>query len=217
MSIQINNEEFSVAERFIQYVQIDTQSDPDSESFPSTEKQKNLGRLLVQQLLELGVRDAHLDEHGYVFATIPSNTEKKVPVICFCSHMDTSPDCSGENVKPVIHPNYQGGDLVLSSSSQIIRFKDHPDLHHQIGNDIITSDGTTLLGADNKAGIAEIMDAAHFLMKNPAIKHGTVKILFTPDEEIGRGVDKADLPRLGADFAYTVDGETAGSIENETF
>src|SRR5690606_19379889 len=140
MSIQINNEEFSVAERFIQYVQIDTQSDPDSESFPSTEKQKNLGRLLVQQLLELGVRDAHLDEHGYVFATLPSNTEKKVPVICFCAHMDTSPDCSGSGVKPIVHQNYQGEDIVLPDDpGQVLRQSDHPDLKKQIGNDIITA------------------------------------------------------------------------------
>lgn len=208
---------FTVTDRFLKYVKINTQSDPDSKTCPSTDSQKNLGRLLVQELLEIGVSDAAMDDNGYVYGTIPSNTAKKVPVICFCSHMDTSPDCSGENVNPIIHPQYAGGDIILPADSQIIRYKDHPDLKEQIGNDIITADGSTLLGADNKAGIAEIMDAADFLMKNPSVKHGTVKILFTPDEEIGRGVDKADLARLGADYAYTVDGETAGSIENETF
>jgi tripeptide aminopeptidase len=209
---------FTAPERFLRYVRIDTQSDASSNSCPSTEKQKNLGRILVEELLELGISDAHLDEHGYVYATIPSNSEKKVPVICFCSHMDTSPDCSGLNVKPIIHKNYQGQDLILPDDhTQVIRMKDHPDLRHQLGNDIITASGTTLLGADNKAGLAEIMDMAHYFMKHPEVKHGTIKILFTPDEEIGRGVDKADIQKLGADFAYTVDGETAGSIEDETF
>jgi tripeptide aminopeptidase len=166
----------------------------------------------------MGIRDAHLDEYGYVYATIPANTDKKVPVICFCSHMDTSPDCTGKDVKPQIVRNYRGGDIVLPGDpAQIIRAADHPALKDQIGNDIVTSDGTTLLGADNKAGLAEIMDAAHFLVHNPQIKHGAIKILFTPDEEIGRGVDKADLKKLGADFAYTIDGETAGNIEDETF
>ena len=166
----------------------------------------------------MGIPDAHLDEHGYVYATIPANTDKKVPVICFCSHMDTSPDCTGKDVKPQIVRNYRGGDIVLPGDpTQVIRAADHPALADQIGNDIVTSDGTTLLGADNKAGLAEIMDAAHFLVDNPQIKHGTIKILFTPDEEIGRGVDKVDLKKLGADFAYTMDGETAGNIEDETF
>ncbi len=166
----------------------------------------------------MGIRDAHLDKYGYVYATIPSNTDGQVPVICFCSHMDTSPDCSGKDVKPQIVRNYRGGDIVLPGDpTQVIRVTDHPALKNQIGNDIITTDGTTLLGADNKAGLAEIMDAAHFLVQNPQIKHGAIKILFTPDEEIGRGVDKADLKKLGADFAYTIDGETAGNIEDETF
>ena len=209
---------YTVAERFLRYVRIDTQSDPSSETCPSTEKQKNLGRLLVEELLEMGLADAHLDEHGYVYATIPSNSEKTVPAICFCSHMDTSPDCSGENVKPIVHRNYQGQDLILPDDpTQIIRMKDHPDLKEQIGNDIITASGTTLLGADNKAGLAEIMDMAHFFANHPEVKHGTIKILFTPDEEIGRGVDKADLEKLGAAYGYTVDGETVGSMEDETF
>ena len=208
----------TVTDRFLRYTAIDTQSDPSSTTCPSTEKQKNLGRLLVSELLEMGISDAHLDDFGYVYASIPANTEKQVPVICFCSHMDTSPDCSGENVKAIVHQNYQGQDIILpDDSAQIISMNDHPDLKNQIGNDLITASGLTLLGADNKAGIAEIMDAAQFLINHPEIKHGTIKILFTPDEEIGRGVDHVDIKKLGADFAYTIDGESAGSIENETF
>jgi tripeptide aminopeptidase len=210
----------TVTERFLRYVVIDTQSDPASATCPSTEKQKNLGRLLAAELQAIGLVDAHLDEFGYVYATIPASSDKQVPVICFCSHMDTSPDCTGKDVKPQIVKNYRGGDIVLpgdSSQSQIIRAAEHPALADQIGNDIVTTDGTTLLGADNKAGLAEIMDAAHFLINNPQIRHGAIKILFTPDEEIGRGVDKADLKKLAADFAYTIDGETAGHIEDETF
>ncbi|MGJ4893464.1 peptidase T [Bradyrhizobium oligotrophicum] len=208
----------SVTERLLRYAAIDTQSDPTSPTCPSTLKQKNLGRMLAAELQAMGLSDAHLDDHGYVYATIPATTDKAVPVICFCSHMDTSPDCSGANVKPQIVRNYQGGDIVLPGDpSQIIRAAEHPALKDQIGNDIVTTDGTTLLGADNKAGIAEIMDAAQFLISNPQIKHGTIKILFTPDEEIGRGVDRVDLKKLGADFGYTMDGETAGNIEDETF
>ena len=208
----------TVTDRFLRYTAIDTQSDPSSTTCPSTEKQKNLGRLLVSELLEMGISDAHLDDFGYVYASIPANTEKQVPVICFCSHMDTSPDCSGENVKAIVHQNYQGQDIILPDDfTQIISMNDHPDLKNQIGNDLITASGLTLLGADNKAGIAEIMDAAQFLINHPEIKHGTIKILFTPDEEIGRGVDHVDIKKLGADFAYTIDGESAGSIENETF
>ena len=208
----------TVTERLLRYVVIDTQSDPSSLSCPSTEKQKNLGRLLASELLALGLSDAHLDAHGYVYATIPATSDKKVPVICFCSHMDTSPDCTGKDVKPQIVKSYRGGDIVLPGDpTQIIRPADHPALADQIGNDIVTTDGTTLLGADNKAGLAEIMDAAAFLVAHPEIKHGAIKILFTPDEEIGRGVDKADLKKLGADFGYTIDGESAGHIEDETF
>jgi tripeptide aminopeptidase len=208
----------TVLERFLRYVRIDTQSDPESPSTPSTEKQKDLGRVLAQELRDLGLADAHLDEYGYVYATLPATSDKKVPVVCFCSHMDTSPDCSGKDVKPQIVRNYQGGDIVLpADSSQVIRFTEHPALAHQIGHDIVTTDGTTLLGADNKAGVAEIMDAVQVLLANPQIKHGPIKILFTPDEEIGRGVDKVDLKKLGADVAYTIDGESAGSIEDESF
>ena len=213
-----SNATHKLEDRFFTYVKIDTQSDPIVKTCPSTLKQKNLARVLVAELLEIGIEDAHMDDFGYVYATIPSTTQKQVPVICFCSHMDTSPDCSGENVKPIIHKNYQGEDLILPDDSSIIlKLEEHKDLKDQLGNDIITASGTTLLGADNKAGLAEIMEAAAFLVQNPSVKHGTIKILFTPDEEIGRGVDKADLKKLGADFAYTVDGETLGSIEDETF
>ena len=208
----------SLAERFMKYAKIDTQSDASSPTTPSTAKQKNLGKVLVEELLSIGVNDAHLDEHGYVYATIPATTDKEVPAICFCSHMDTSPDCSGENVKPIVHHNYQGQDLILPDDNNIVlRLSEHKDLKNQIGNDIITASGTTLLGADNKAGVAEIMEAATYWMENPKLKHGIIKILFTPDEEIGRGVDKVDLKKLGAEFAYTIDGETLGSIEDETF
>lgn len=210
---------FTVTERFMRYVTIDTQSDPNSNTCPSTPKQKNLGVLLVNELIEAGLHDAHLDEYGYVYATIPANSDKEnIPVICFCSHMDTAPDCSGNGVKPIIHKNYQGQDLVLPDDpSQIIRLINHPDLKNQLGNDVITASGTTLLGADNKAGVAEIMDACYQLMNHPEIKHGKIRILFTPDEEIGRGVDKVDIKKLGAYAGYTMDGESAGNMENETF
>ncbi len=206
-------------ERFLHYVTIDTQSDPNSPSQPSTEKQKDLGRVLVEELLAMGIHDAHLDEYGYVYATIPANTDKSVPVICFCSHMDTSPDCSGAGVKPIVHENYQGQDLVLPDDPSVVirEMENHEDLRQQRGNDIITASGLTLLGADNKAGLAAIMSAARILLDNPALKHGTIRILFTPDEEIGRGVEKVDMAKLGAQFGYTIDGETAGSIEDETF
>ncbi|APG93774.1 peptidase T [Sinorhizobium americanum] len=208
----------TVTDRFLRYVVIDTQSDPKSPAQPSTEKQKTLGRLLVEELLEIGLADAHLDEHGYVYATIPSNVDKAVPVICFCSHMDTAPDFTGTNVKPQIVQNYAGGDIRLPGDpQQVIRVINNPTLADQIGNDIITTDGTTLLGADDKAGLAEIVTAAQQLIDNPDIRHGTIKLLFTTDEEIGRGVDKVNLETLGAEFAYTVDGETAGHIEDETF
>ncbi len=209
----------SAADRFLRYVVIDTQSDAASATQPSTEKQKVLGRLLVEELLVIGLFDAHLDEHGHVYATIPSNSPKNdVPVICFCAHMDTAPDFSGTNVKPRIVRSYGGGDIPLSGDpARIIRQADHPVLADLVGHDIITTDGTTLLGADDKAGIAEIMAAAEYLKRNPDVKHGAIRILFTPDEEIGRGVDHVDLAKLGADFGYTMDGSTAGRIEDETF
>jgi tripeptide aminopeptidase len=209
---------YTVTERFIRYAKIDTQSDPTTNTCPSTEKQKNLGNLLVKELKEMGIVDAELDAHGYVYATLNSNSTKTIPTICFCSHMDTSPDCSGANVNPIIHKNYNGQDIVLpNDTTQIIKAADHPALLEQLGNDIITADGTTLLGADNKAGVAEIMDAIHYLLNNPQIKHGDIKVLFTPDEEIGRGTDKINLQKLNAKYAYTMDGETLGHIENETF
>lgn len=217
-SIINNLSNLSVADRFIRYVQIDTQSDAESVTFPSTAKQLNLSKLLVEELKEIGATNVELDENGYVYATIPSNTTKDVPAICFCSHVDTSPDCSGTDVKPIVHYNYQGQDLVLpDDNSVVIRFAEHKDLAEQIGNDIITASGTTLLGADDKAGVAEIMEAAKLLIAHPEIKHGDIKILFTPDEEIGRGVDFVNLEKVGAQFAYTMDGEKAGTIEDETF
>ena len=216
--MDFKNYNFTVTDRFVKYAKIDTQSDPTSSTCPSTEKQKNLGNVLVDELKQMGISDAVMDEHGYIYATLESNTNKKVPIICFCSHMDTSPDCSGTNVNPVIHKNYNGQDLVLpNDKTQIIRFSEHPALAAQIGNDIVTADGTTLLGADNKAGIAEIMDAANYLVQHPEVKHGKIRLLFTPDEEIGRGADKVNIKKLGADFGYTMDGETLGHVENETF
>ncbi len=209
----------TVAERFLRYVQIDTQADPTSKTTPSSEKQKNLSRLLVQELLEMGISDAEMDEHGYVYATIPANSDKpNVPTICFCSHVDTAPDASGTDVKPIIHRNYQGQDIVLPDDpSQVIRMADYPYLKTQIGKDIITASGLTLLGSDDKSGVAEIMDAAYHLLNTPSVKHGKIRILFTPDEEIGRGVDKVNMEKLGADFGYTLDGGPVGDIENETF
>tara|TARA_R110002050_G_scaffold204327_1_gene339643 strand:- start:134112 stop:135356 length:1245 start_codon:yes stop_codon:yes gene_type:complete len=209
----------TAVERFIKYAKIDTQSDIHSTTIPSTMKQKNLGKALVEELLQLGIKDAAMDEWGYIYATLPANTDKpNVPVICFCSHMDTSPDAPGKDVKPIIHKNYDGGDLVLpDDNSIVIKASEHTDLKAQIGNDIITASGLTLLGADNKAGVAEIMDAVNYFVEHPEVKHAELRILFTPDEEIGRGADKVDIKKLGADFGYTIDGETLGSIEDETF
>lgn len=212
------NYSFTVKERFLKYVQIDTQSDPQSTTCPSTEKQKDLSRVLVQELQAMGITDAQLDDNGYVYATIPANTTKQVPVICFCSHVDTAPDCTGQGVKPIVHTNYDGGNIVLPDDpTQVISPADHPYLLKKKGEDLITASGTTLLGADDKAGVAVIMDMAHFFMKNAGVQHGTIKILFTPDEEIGRGVDKADLKKLGAQFAYTLDAGECGAYEDETF
>jgi tripeptide aminopeptidase len=217
-TIMFANYSFTVMERFLRYVQVDTQSNPHSTRFPSTAKQKDLGVILVRELRALGVPDVHLDEYGYVYGTLPSNTAKHVPVICFCSHMDTSPDCSGSLVKPILHRAYDGSNIVLPDDhTQVITTKEHPYLLKKIGEDIITASGTTLLGADDKAGIAIIMDLVHYLQANPQVKHGAVKILFTPDEEIGRGVDKVDLKKLGADIGYTLDGGERGSYEEENF
>lgn len=215
-----DNYSFTVAERFLRYVQIDTQSDPASKTNPSTEKQKDLSRLLVKELQEAGVKDAFLDEFGYVYATVPPNTDKQVPVICFCAHVDTAPDCSGSGVKPIVHRNYDGRDIVLPDDQDqkvILSPDEHPYLKEKKGEDIITASGNTLLGADDKAGVAVIMDMVHYLMSHPQCKHGKIRILFTPDEEIGRGVNKVDMQRLGADFGYTLDGGELGSFEDETF
>jgi tripeptide aminopeptidase len=209
---------FTAAERFLRYVQIDTQSDPHATSFPSNTKQLDLSRLLVQELQAMGVSDAAMDEWGYVMATIPATSPKNFPVICFCAHVDTAPDCPGANVKPIVHRNYQGQDLILPDDpSQVIRMTDYPYLAEKLGEDIITASGTTLLGADDKAGVAIIMDFANFLITNPSIEHGAVRLLFTPDEEVGRGTEKLDLKKLGADFGYTLDGGDLGSLEDETF
>jgi len=202
----------------MRYVQIDTQSDPHSSTIPSTEKQKNLSRLLVDELRQIGISDAHLDDWGYVYATIPATTDKKVPVICFCAHVDTSPDSSGCDVKPIIHRNYKGNDIVLPDDpTQVITTREQPYLKQKIGEDIVTASGNTLLGADNKAGIAIIMDLTNYLIRHEEIKHGAIKILFTPDEEIGRGVDKVDIQKLGANFGYTLDGGERGAFTDETF
>lgn len=207
-----------ILERFIRYAKIDTQSDPTSSTCPSTEKQKNLGRLLQKELKEMGMDWVELSEDGYVYAHLSSNVSADAPKVFFCSHMDTSPDCSGLNVKPILHENYDGRDLILpDDEQQIIRLADHPALAEQMGETIITASGTTLLGADNKAGLAEIMDAMEYLIEHPEIPRPHMRILFTPDEEIGRGVDKVDVKSLDADFGYTVDGESRGHIEDETF
>lgn len=213
-----DNYNSTVADRFIRYAKIDTQSDPQSTSFPSTEKQKDLLRLLAEELKQIGLADAHMDEWGYVYATLPSNTDKKVPTICFCSHADTAPDCSGTNVNPQVHKNYQGEDIIyINNPDLILKTSESPHLLDKIGHDIITTDGTTLLGSDDKSGVACIMDAIHYLVNHPEVKHGTIKVLFTPDEEVGRGVEHVDVPKVGADFCYTLDSGDAGWFEDETF
>ncbi|MBX9735210.1 MAG: peptidase T [Chitinophagaceae bacterium] len=208
----------SLVNRFIRYVQMDTQSDPHANTFPSTPKQKNLSHLLATELLAMGVEDAHTDEFGYVYATIPANTNKNVPVICFCSHIDTAPDCSGTNVKPILHRNYNGLPLVLPDDpTQVITMEAYPYLHNHLGKDIITASGKTLLGADDKAGVTIIMEMVKWLQENPSVKHGMIKVLFTPDEEVGNGTAKLDLQKLGANYGYTLDGGSLGSFEDETF
>jgi tripeptide aminopeptidase len=208
----------TVADRFMRYVQVDTQSDPASDTQPSTEKQKDLSRILVAELLKIGIKDAELDEHGYVYATIPATSKKNVPVLCYCSHVDTAPDCSGKDVKPILHKQYDGKDIVLPDDpTVVVSTKDHPYLKQRIGDDIITASGTTLLGADDKAGVAIIMDLANYLVQHPEIEHGAIRILFTPDEEVGRGVNKVDMKRLGAQFGYTLDGGERGVLEGENF
>ena len=213
------NYKHTVEERFIRYAKIDTTADPTSSTFPSSDIQKDLGRLLVSELKELGAINVEMDKWGYVFGTIPSNSSKKnIPTICFCSHMDTAPDCSGTNVKPIVHRNYQGKPIVLPDDpSQIITKEKQKYLQGKIGDDIITASGETLLGADDKAGIAIIMDFVKYMIEHPELKHGDIRILFTPDEEIGKGVDHLDMEKLNADFGYTLDGGPEGSIEDESF
>ena len=209
----------SIADRFMRYVQIDTQSDPKSTAHPTTEKQKDLSKFLLKELLGMGITDASTDEFGYVYATIPSNSDKKnIPVICFCAHVDTAPDCSGTGVKPILHRYYDGADIVLpDDKTQVLRMSDSPYLKNHINSGVITTSGTTLLGADDKSGVAAIMEAALFFVQNPAIKHGDIKILFTPDEEVGQGTAKVNMKKLGATYGYTLDGGEAGSLEDETF
>ena len=214
----LHNFEHSVAGRFMRYVQVDTQSDPTSPSQPSTEKQKDLSRMLVEELHAIGVVDAELDDHGYVYATIPATTTKKVPVLCFCSHVDTAPDCSGTGVKPRLHSACDGTDISYpDDATLVLSVKDHPYLLQRIGDDIITASGTTLLGADDKAGVAIIMDLAAYLITHPEVEHGKIRILFTPDEEVGRGVAAVNMQKLGADYGYTLDGGERGHLEGETF
>lgn len=215
----MENYKHTVEERFIRYVQIDTTADPNSSSFPSSMKQKDLGLVLFNELTALGLEAVEMDEWGYVFATIPSNSStENLPTICFCSHMDTAPDCSGTNVKPIVHRNYTGQPIVLpDDNNQVITIDRHPYLKEKIGDDLITASGLTLLGADDKAGVAIIMDFVHFIQQNPMIPHGPIRILFTPDEEVGRGVEKLDMKKLNADYGYTLDGGKLGDIEDETF
>ena len=212
----MQTQDYNCVDRFLKYITFDTQSSEESDSVPSTEKQKNLGKVLVQELLEMGLQDANMDDNGYVMASLPGNVDYNVPAIGLIAHLDTSPDVSGKGVKAIIHENYQGGDLKLKEGV-VIQEKENPELTKNKGSDIISSDGTTLLGADNKAGIAEIFDAVHYLIDHPEIKHGDIKIAVTPDEEIGKGADHFDIKKFGADFAYTIDGESAGEIEDETF
>jgi len=209
----------SIAERFMRYVQVDTQSDPNSTAHPSTGKQKALSVLLKNELLAMGIVNAEADIYGYVYATIPSNSDKQnIPPVCFCSHVDTAPDCSGTNVKPIYHRNYDGSDIVLpDDAAQVLRMSESPYLRQHLNSGVITASGLTLLGADDKSGVAAIMEAAQFLMQHPEVKHGDIKILFTPDEEVGQGTAKVDMQKLGARFGYTLDGGEAGSLEDETF
>ena len=217
MFIQVNANQ--LAERFMRYVKVDTQSNPLSNTSPTTEKQKDLSKILVKELHGMGVSDAHLDEYGYVYATIPANTQKKnVPVICYCAHVDTAPDCSGTDVTPILHKNYNGEDIVLpDDNTQVLRVADYPYLKNHIGANIITASGKTLLGSDDKAGVATIMEFAYYVMTHPEINHGEIKLLFTPDEEVGKGTANVDIKKLAADYAYTLDGGDAGDLEDETF
>lgn len=216
MSIQ--DYKHSVEERFIRYARVFTESDPNSNTQPSSERQKDLCRMLASELQALSIKDAEMDEHGYVYATIPATSDKNIPVICFCSHVDTAPDVTGKDVKPVVHRKYDGSDIKFADDPQLVlSANEHPYLLERRGDDIITASGTTLLGADDKAGVAIIMDLAQYLLAHPEIPHGKIRILFTPDEEIGRGVNAVDMKKLGADFGYTLDGGRRGVLEGESF
>lgn len=207
-----------ILERFLRYVKTDTQSKPDSSQFPSTEKQLQFAQMLVDELKNAGLTDISLDKNGYVMATLPSNVDLKVPIIGFLAHMDTSPEMSGTNVNPQVVNNYNGEDILLNKSSGLtLKTADFPEIKQYKGQTIITTDGTTLLGADDKAGIAEIVTAMEYLVLHPEIKHGTVKVGFTPDEEVGRGVDFFDVKKFGAEYAYTMDGGEIGELEYENF
>jgi tripeptide aminopeptidase len=207
-----------LTERFLRYVRIDTQSEESSDSCPSTAKQMKFAEQLKAEMINIGLKEVSLDENGYLMGTIPSNTLKKIPVIGFISHMDTSPDMTAKNVNPVIIEKYNGEDIVLNKTKGVILSpKDFPELLLYIGQDIITTDGTTLLGADDKAGIAEIITALQYLLNHPEIEHGKIRVAFTPDEEIGRGADKFDVSAFGAEFAYTIDGGQLGELEFENF
>ena len=204
--------------RFIKYAKVHTTSSEDSETVPSTEIQKDLGRILVEDLKEIGLEDVHMDERGYVYATLKSNTDKQLKKIGFIAHMDTSPAASGKGVNPQIHKNYNGGDIVVNKEQNIILSpKEFNTLEDKIGKTIITSDGTTLLGADDKAGITEIIEALKYIVEHPEIKHTDINVCFTPDEEVGRGADFFDVDKFKADFAYTVDGGEIGELEYENF
>ena len=209
----------NIADRFMRYVRIDTQSDPTSTANPTTAKQKDLSKLLLRELQGIGIIQSDTDEFGYVYATIPSNSDKKnIPVICFCAHVDTAPDCSGTDVKPIHHRYYDGHDIILpDDTTQVLKLNDSPYLKNHINSGVITASGLTLLGADDKSGVAAIMEAANFFVQNPSVKHGEIKILFTPDEEVGQGTAKVNMQKLGASFGYTLDGGEAGSLEDETF
>ena len=205
-------------ERFVKYVTIDTESDPNNPAFPSTENQWDLANILVEDLKVIGMQDIHLDENCYIMATLPSNVSHNVPTIGFVSHMDTSPDFTGKNVKPQITENYQGTDIILNKEKNIILSPDYfEDLLQYKGQTIITTDGTTLLGADDKAGITEIVTAMEYLIQHPEIKHGTIRICFTPDEEVGKGAHLFDVEKFGAEWAYTMDGSQIGELEYENF
>ena len=207
-----------VLERFLRYVRYDTQADESSTTYPSTSKQLVLLQELAGELRAVGLRDAAMDDHGYVTATIPSTSDKRVPTIAFIAHVDTSPEMSGEGVKPIVHQRYDGRDIVLPDDpTAVLRIAECPPLADRIGDDIVTASGTTLLGADNKAGVAEIVTAAEYLLAHPEIPHGPIKVAFTPDEEVGRGTQFFDVARFGADYAYTMDGSTRGELEFESF